>query len=176
MPPASDYATMPAGAGAVESKEERNAELILARLADARLVMSSRTSVKIATIVLVVSQVVTGLWLRNYLVPRGWEVAVACAFLVILALAAPAMSRGAGRKEPQWARAAAAHERSLPGRVPEEMLGMLREFTASMTAGTRWRGDARIHQPVHGGGRGALRGLLRGWHLRNGGAAAGGPG
>jgi hypothetical protein len=156
MPPASDYASMPEGVGTVDSKEERNAELILARLADARLVMSGRPAVKIVTIVFLASQVVTGLWLRTLVVPRGWEVAAACAFLMIAALALPAAFRRGRKAEPQWARAAAVHERSLSGRVPEEMLGMVREFMASMTTGTRWRGDAHLYvsryteeEPVH---------------------------
>jgi hypothetical protein len=138
-----DYAAMPES-GAAESKEERNAELVLAKLAD-RLVMSGRAPVLIVMSVYQVSLVFTGLWLRTYFAPRGWQAAAGCAALVTVALAAPALARRAGNKEPPWARAAATHEQSVRERLPEDTRAMLRDFTASMTAGTRWQGGAHVY-------------------------------
>ena len=122
-----------------EGKEERRAELVLARLADTRLVMSSRALTKIVTVVLLVGQVVTGLWLRSLAVPDWQETAAACAFLLILALALPALFRRPRKKEPQWVRAAAVHERSLAGRIPRETHVMVGRLMKSMT-GRRWQG------------------------------------
>jgi hypothetical protein len=139
-----DYATMPENGAAAASREDRNAELVLSKITD-RLVMTSRTSVLILTAVALAGQVYTGAWLRTFLVPRGWQVTAAWALLVILGLAAPYLIRRPRSRQPQWARAADAHQRSLPGRVPDDMLAMLRRYTASMTSGTRWHGDARIY-------------------------------
>jgi hypothetical protein len=90
-------------------------------------------------------------------VPRGWEVAAACAFLAAAALAAPALSRRPRAGEPPWARAAAVHQRSLPGRVPQQTLDMMRQVTTQVTTGTR-RGGARVYvawcteeEPAHYG-------------------------
>ena len=130
---------MPEGAGTV--KEQRNAELVLARLADARLMMAGRPSVMVATLIFLAVQVVTGLYIRGRIVPRGWEVAAVCGLLLVLAVALPAVLRAGKKSEPQWARAAAVHEQSLSGRLPAATLGLAREIMAAMTAGTRWRGS-----------------------------------
>jgi len=130
---------MPEGAGTV--KEQRNAELVLARLADARLMMAGRPSVMVATLIFLAGQVVTGLYIRGRIVPRGWEVAAVCGLLLVLAVALPAVLRVGKKSEPQWARAAAVHEQSLSGGLPAATLGLAREVMAAMTAGTRWRGS-----------------------------------
>jgi hypothetical protein len=141
MPPA-QYLTMPESSTA-EGREARNAEQVLAKLAD-RLVMSGHAISQVMTIVFLVSLVITGEWLRSLYVPHWWGVAAAAAFVAGVGLAMPAMSRQAG-DEPEWARAAAAHEQSVWDRLPEDMRAMLREFTASMTTGTRWQGSARVY-------------------------------
>jgi Zn-dependent protease with chaperone function len=56
--------------------------------------------------------------------PRWWEVASASAILAAGVLAVPALLRRAGKAEPDWAVAAALHERSLASRVPAETLAM----------------------------------------------------
>jgi hypothetical protein len=142
MPP-TDYAVLPDG-DIAEGKEERRAELVLSKLAD-RLVMTSRAPVLVIMVVSEVSLVFTGLWLRTYLVPHGWDYVVPWAVLAVIALAAPSVKRRKGQAEPRWHRAADAHERYNWPRLPTETRIMLHEFTRSMTAATRWRGDAHVY-------------------------------
>lgn len=143
-PVTTDYPVMPERTAVAEGKKERKADLVLGKLADL-LVMSSQTSTLVVTAVGTAGLVGTGLSLRPWLAPRGWGVAAACALLVAVVLAVPARRRRRGKQEPKWARAAFAHEQSTWERLPEGMRTMLRDFTASMTAGTRWQDNARVY-------------------------------
>ncbi len=88
MPPASDYATMRERETA-ESKEERNAGLVLARVADSRLVAASLPVGMIAVLVFLVVLAVTGLWIRTLVTPDWQEAAAACSVLLAAALILP---------------------------------------------------------------------------------------
>ena len=140
MPPAStDYATMRERA-TVESKEERNASLVLTQTADTRLMAASRPGGMIPILIFLASRVVTGLWIRTLVAPHWPELAGACAFLLVLAVAIPRIAQADRSKEPQWARAAAVHQESLSSRAPAATLALVKDAMLRMTTSTRWRG------------------------------------
>jgi len=139
MPPAStDYAVMRERATA-ETKQERNAGLILTRQADTRLTAGSSPGGMITILVFLASLVATGAWIRHLTVPDWQEAAAACAFLLVLAAVIPRTAQADRRKEPEWARAAAVHEQALSSRAPAATLALVRKAMAKMTISTGWR-------------------------------------
>jgi hypothetical protein len=138
MPPASDYAVMPETDGAVYTRQELDAELVLAPIAD-KFMLSRRPGTPVVQIVLLAGYVVTGLWLRSLHVPTFAEGGEACVFLVLLAALVPVSFRSPGKLEPRWARAAAVHQESLAGRVPVSAFQQFKAVMGRMTGGTGWQ-------------------------------------
>jgi hypothetical protein len=138
MPP-TDYAVMSERA-TPPTMEEQDADLILTRLADTWLMAVGRPSSMTTVLGTLVGLVVAGIAMRTYFAPDWEKTAAACGILLLAALAIPLIAQAERRKEPQWAHAAAIHEKSLPGRVPADTLALLRDVTARMTIATGWRG------------------------------------
>ena len=61
-----DPVTWPGSAGPGTEDDERTAELVLTRLADARVLMAMRPAAKILAIVAAVLLTVAGVWLRGH--------------------------------------------------------------------------------------------------------------
>ena len=91
--------------GAEDAMDER-AELVLARLADARVMLATRPAARITMIVAEVVLTITGVWLRGHVPARWPALAGACLLLVVTGSAVPVLS-GLGRREPGWVRVAA---------------------------------------------------------------------
>lgn len=96
--------TNPAGVLSTDSaaaKDVRDAELTLARIADAKALLATSPQVRVILLGVVVVLTVFGVWLRG-LTPLGPAAAViACAVLLASGLVLPSLSRR-GRKEPRW--------------------------------------------------------------------------
>jgi hypothetical protein len=137
MPP-TDYATMRQPT-AVPSKEEHNADLVLTQLADTRLMAPSRPGGMITMFVFLASMITTGLWIRSITTPNSQEIAGACILLLIVAVAIPHIVQAERKNDPQWARAAAVHQKSLTSRAPAATLALVKERMAKMTISTGWR-------------------------------------
>src|SRR5581483_7312754 len=117
---------------------------------------------------------------RTRLVLQGWQVAAACALVVVLAWAGPWLSWWSGRKPPGWAASAETCERALAGRIPAETTEVVSRAIGKIRArgGRRWHGAhvylsrctstgprrpphadrqppelGPVHLPVAGGGR-----------------------
>jgi hypothetical protein len=134
-----DYAVM-RDRSTARTREQENADLLLTRQADTRMMAASRPAGMVAVLVFLVSQAITGMWMRSYAVPGWEETAAAAGFLLIAGIVFPVAVQAERRSEPDWAKAAAVHEASLAGRVPADTLALLREVMAKMTVATGWRG------------------------------------
>lgn len=122
--------------GAEDAGDERAAELVLARLADARVMLATRPAARVTAIVATIVLTIAGVWLRGH-VPAGWPaLAGACALLVAIGFAVPVLS-GLGNREPGWVRAARVHERSLESWVPAATLAIARQYLAGLSQGRR---------------------------------------
>src|SRR5581483_10268045 len=79
---------------------------------------------------------------RTRLVLQGWQVAAACALVVVLAWAGPWLSWWSGRKPPGWAASAETCERALAGRIPAETTEVVSRAIGKIRArgGRRWHG------------------------------------
>jgi hypothetical protein len=119
--------------------DEQAAELVLARLADARVMLATRPAAKIATIMAAAVLTAAGAWLRTVQPARWPAVAAACVIMAAIAWAIPALSALAGRSEPKWVQAARIHQTSLPGRVPVGTLALAARCTTELP-GRSWLG------------------------------------
>lgn len=129
-----DHATV--AAGAKGGPDERDAELILARTADARILTYTRPSVHVTTIVAYAFLAIAGIWLRGVVHPSGptrWPTVIyAVDFLAAVGLALPTIARLTARSEPKWVAAARIHQQSLDSRVPAATLALLQHCLARM--------------------------------------------
>lgn len=118
------------------SGDERAAELVLARLADARVMLATRPAARVTVLVAVIVLTIAGVWLRGHVTAGLPAVAGACAFLAAIGFAVPVLS-GLGSHEPGWVRAARVHERSLESWVPGATLAIARQCLAGLSQGGR---------------------------------------
>jgi len=104
------------------SEDGRAAELALAKIAEAKIMLASSPAARITLIVAEVVLTITGVWLRSHVQP-GWPVvSTMCGLLAALGLAMPTLARRAARAEPKWVKAARVHQRSLAAWVPAATL------------------------------------------------------
>ena len=117
--------------------DERAAEVMLARLADARLMAATRPAGRAAALMAAAVLTAAGAWLRTLMVPDWLVVASACAVVAGVACAGPGLARRGGRREPRWVQAAQVHQASLAGRVPAGTLEAVDRSVAGLAG--RWR-------------------------------------
>ncbi len=138
-----DGAGPPCSAGLVPGEgESRAADQVLARVADARVLMAVSVPARVMQAGAVVVQTVTGAWVRGH-VAVSWPLVTACLAVTALGLTLPRLARYRG--EPWWVQAARVHARSLEARVPLPCLDIAARH--ARVTGERTGRDAYLYVP-----------------------------